>query len=188
MTDRHQHIVAFIQAAENLKNTLRSGRTSTGRQESTAEHSWRLCLLAILLERDMPTLDVGRLLKLCIIHDLAEAVTGDIPAPDQKAGDHRRAREREAMEALCAALPDDLRESLLDLWEDYAEPRTAEARFAKGLDKIETLLQHAIGQNEPGFDYAYNLAYGRTETTRHELLQKLRMVADEMTRKRLMHG
>ena len=83
-SDRDAYLT-FFRAAEALKNTLRSGHTSAGRPESTAEHSWRLCLMAVALEDELPDIDVGRLLRLLILHDLGEAVGGDIPAPSQTA-------------------------------------------------------------------------------------------------------
>ncbi|MDL2227085.1 HD domain-containing protein, partial [Deltaproteobacteria bacterium OttesenSCG-928-M10] len=81
----------FIQKAESLKSTLRSAHTAAGRRESTAEHTWRLALLAMVLEDDFPDLDWHRILKLCLVHDLGEAIGGDIPAVDQKAGQDKAA-------------------------------------------------------------------------------------------------
>ena len=79
--DRLTGILAFLQAAEQLKDTLRSGTTRRGRPESTAEHSWRLTLMVMLFEKELIGLDLTRLLKLSIVHDLGEAISGDVPAP-----------------------------------------------------------------------------------------------------------
>jgi putative hydrolase of HD superfamily len=167
-----------------LKDTLRSGSTSGGRRESTAEHTWRLCLLAMLLERDLENLDLGKLLKLCLIHDLGEAISGDAPATDQSLTDGRVARERADMATLCAPMLTDLRIELTALWDDYAGAGSPEARLAKGLDKIETVLQHAIGANGPGFGYGFNLRYGTAQTATHPLLRQIRARADRATRAR----
>jgi putative hydrolase of HD superfamily len=183
--DRLEGIVAFLQAAERLKDTLRSGSTSGGRRESTAEHTWRLCLLAMLLEPDLEGLDLAKLLKLCLIHDLGEAISGDVPATDQSLADGRVARERADMATLCAPLPPDLRTALMALWDDYAGAGSREARLAKGLDKIETLFQHAIGANASGFDYGFNLRYGTAQTATHPLLRQIRARADRATRARM---
>jgi putative hydrolase of HD superfamily len=78
---RLEGIIDFLQSASALKDTLRTGRTASGRQESTADHSWRLCLLVMLLADHLDTVDLVRLLQLCVVHDLAEAITGDVPAP-----------------------------------------------------------------------------------------------------------
>jgi putative hydrolase of HD superfamily len=69
----------FLRQAEKLKDVLRSAHTSCGRTESTAEHSWRLCLMAIVFEDQLPRLDVLKMLKMCVIHDLGEAINGDFP-------------------------------------------------------------------------------------------------------------
>jgi putative hydrolase of HD superfamily len=75
--------LAFIQQAEALKNVLRSAHTSNGRRESTAEHTWRLCLMAMVFADDTGPVDMARVLQLCVLHDLGEAVNGDIPATAQ---------------------------------------------------------------------------------------------------------
>jgi len=178
-------ILDFLQLAERLKDTLRSGRTASGRQESTAEHSWRLCLLAMLFECRMPALDHHRLLKLCLLHDLGEAISGDVPAPEQRGDDGRKERERRDFLELCSGLPADIQAEFIDLYDDYACGGSIEAQFAKGFDKLETMLQHLAGKNAPGFDFAFNLDYARVATDRHPLLRSLRQAVDERTRERL---
>ena len=178
-------ITAFLQDAARLKDTLRSGRTAAGRRESVADHSWRLCLLACLLEDGLGPIDMTRLLKLCIVHDLGEAISGDIPAPLQTGTEDRAARERRDMETLCTPLPPDLRREMLALWDDYAAGSSPEAVLAKGLDKIETMLQHLAGATPRDFDFAFNLTYARGQTDRHPLLHDLRALVDKATRERL---
>lgn len=177
-------ILDFIQAAENLKNTLRSGTTSNGRAESTAEHSWRLCLLVLMFDRDLGDCDRLKLLKLCIVHDLGEAISGDVPAIHQVEGDGRAERERADLETLCAPLPQDLRDDILALWDDYNTAFSPEAVLAKGFDKLETMLQHNVGKNPADFDYAFNLGYGVKQTNAHPLLRAIRTLVDEETRRR----
>ncbi|ETX13798.1 phosphohydrolase [Roseivivax halodurans JCM 10272] len=183
--DRLDRIVTFLQSAEALKDTLRSGHTGQGRPESVAEHSWRLTLLAFLLEDDLGGIDVKRLMALCLIHDLGEAISGDVPATHQAPDDGREARERADFATLCAALPEDLRARMAEFWDEYAGAATPEARMAKGLDKIETILQHAAGRNPEDFDYAFNLDYGRARTSGDPLLEALRARADAATRARM---
>lgn len=178
-------IVAFLQAAERLKDTLRSGHTAGGRPESTAEHSWRLCLMVLVLERQLPGVDLLRLLKLCIVHDLGEAISGDVPATRQTADDGKAARERADLAALAAPLPEPETAAILALWDEYDAAATPEAVLAKGLDKIETVLQHAIGANPADFDYGFNLTYGADRTRAHPLLAALRALADAATRARM---
>jgi putative hydrolase of HD superfamily len=178
-------ILAFVQAAEQLKDTLRSGITANGRAESTAEHSWRLCLMAMLFDRELAGYDRLKLLRLCIVHDLGEAISGDVPATCQRPGDDRAARERADLATLCAPLPGDLAEEILDLWDEYSAAATPEAQMVKGFDKLETMLQHLIGQNAPDFDYRFNLSYGAQHTAKHPLLAQMRGLVDAATRERI---
>lgn len=174
-------VLAFIRKAENLKNTLRSAYTSQGKQESSAEHSWRLSLFALVSTGFFHGIDGERLLQLAIIHDLAEAVCGDTPAPEQAAVPHKAVKERQAIREICADLPQDLQTTLLALWNEYEEAKTPESRIIKGLDKLETIMQHNQGQNPEFFDYGFNLAYGQEYTGNHPFLAQLRAVLDAET-------
>jgi putative hydrolase of HD superfamily len=177
----------FLRMAERLKGTLRTGHGSDGRPESTAEHSWRLGLMAMLLARPLGA-DPARLMKLCLVHDLAEAITGDLPATRDRVKGEKAAAERAAMAEITAPLPAAMRDELLALWEEYEAGETREGRLAKGLDKLETILQHAEGRNPPGFDLAFNLDYGREATGADPLLARIREWADAATRRRLAEG
>lgn len=181
--ERLSGIIQFIQNAERLKSTLRSGHTSQGRPESTAEHSWRLCLLVTLFHRELGDCDRLKLIKMCIVHDLGEAISGDVPAIHQSADDGRAEREKTDLMTLCAPLPEDLRAEIMELWADYSEGKSTEAIFAKGFDKLETMMQHNIGLNPPDFDYAFNLDYGVKQTARHPLLRQFREIVDAETRR-----
>ena len=186
--ERLEGVIDFLQSASALKDTLRTGRTASGRRESTADHSWRLCLLAMLLSEDMEGVDLVRLLQLCLVHDLAEAITGDVPATCQSPGDGRKEAERDALRRLCAPLPPDLRQGIEALCADYDSGRSPESLMAKGLDKIETMLQHLVGANPPGFDYRFNLTYGRQVTDRHPVLRQIRSSLDSKIRLRIEAG
>lgn len=177
--------IDFIQRAESLKSTVRTAWTATGRRESTAEHSWRLALLALVLADEIPEADPLRLLQLCLVHDLGEAIHGDISAVDQRVDAPKSAAERADLEDLTSGLPARGREALLALWEDYETGGSLEARLIKGLDKLETIIQHNQGLNPPDFDYSFNLDYGRRQTAAHPLLEQLRRLADEGTARRV---
>ena len=176
--------LAFLREAERLKDVLRSGRTSQGRRESTAEHTWRLCLMAMVFADGLDGVDVARLLKICLVHDLGEALGGDVPAVLQVAGAGKAEWERADLVTLTASLPSSRRDKILALWDEYEAAVTPEAVLAKGLDKLETILQHNQGANPDGFDYAFNLGYGRAHTERHPLLAAVRGMLDEETRRR----
>jgi putative hydrolases of HD superfamily len=173
--------LAFLHAAENLKNTLRSGRTSGGRPESTAEHTWRLCLMAMVFAPAFPEADIGRLLRICIVHDLGEAINGDIPAPQQGADGTKADAERADLLTLLEPLPEPARGEILALWDEYNAARTLEARLAKAFDKLETIQQHNQGKNPPGFDYAFNLDYGQRYTGFDPTIAAIRAILDADT-------
>lgn len=180
--DRLDAILDFLGAASALKDTYRSAHTRTGDRESVAAHSWALCLLVLLLDRDLDGVDPLKLLKLCIVHDLGEAISGDIPAIHQVPDHNKAAAERRDFQTLSAGLPQDLRTDLLALWDEYEAGDTPEAVLAKGLDKIETMLQHVTGRQVPDFDYLWNLGYGVTRTDKTPLLRALRAKVDARTR------
>ncbi|MDJ0784961.1 MAG: HD domain-containing protein [Desulfosarcinaceae bacterium] len=183
-TEELAAILTFLRNAESLKHTYRSAWTSAGEPESVAAHTWRLALMAMLLAPRLPQVDLLHLLKICLIHDLGEALNGDIPAIHQTADDDKSAQEREDLLALISDLPEALRAELLELWEEYETAASPEARLAKGLDKLETILQHNQGRNPSDFDYAFNLGYGRRYTAANDLLVTLRRMLDNDTRAR----
>lgn len=178
----------FLRAAERLKDVLRSARTSAGRAESTAEHSWRLCLMAMVFADQLPELDWLKVLKLCIVHDLGEALHGDIPATEQAASADKSKQERQDLLALTSVLDASARDGILSLWDEYEAAATPEAKAVKALDKLETLLQHNQGSNLPDFDYGFNLGYGRRHTDSHALFRAMRELIDEDTRARISEG
>jgi putative hydrolases of HD superfamily len=183
-TDDLDGILAFLRAAERLKTVTRSGWTSTGQPESVAEHTWRLCLMAMVLYGRAPGIDLARLLRMCLVHDLGEAIRGDVPAPAQAAPGAKSADERADLLELTAPLPAALREEIVALWDEYEAAVSVEARLAKGLDKLETILQHTQGMNPADFDYGFNLGYGRRFTEGDPVLAALRDRLDEATRRR----
>lgn len=175
----------FLRAAERLKDVLRSARTSSGRAESTAEHSWRLCLMAMVFEDQLPGLDWLKVLKLCIVHDLGEAIHGDIPATEQAASPGKSERERQDLLALTSGLDASVRNGILSLWDEYEAAASPEAKAVKALDKLETLLQHNQGSNPPDFDYRFNLDYGKRHTDTHPMFRAMRELIDKDTRERI---
>jgi putative hydrolase of HD superfamily len=183
-------VLAFLRGAERLKSTTRTGFTSTGQQESVAEHTWRLCLMALVLRQAFPEIDFAKLVKICIIHDLGEAVHGDVSAPEQArraaagATTGKAEQERRDLLGLLTPLPRAVRDEITELWDEYEAAQSLEARLAKGLDKLETIMQHNQGLNPSDFDYRFNLAYGRRHTGDIPLIAQLRAMLDEETEAR----
>ena len=87
-------VLSFLRSAERLKDMLRSSHTSSGRPESVAEHTWRPCLMALMLRNEFPEVDFSRLIRTCIVHDLGETITGDVPAIEQDAATPKTVKER----------------------------------------------------------------------------------------------
>ena len=145
--------------------------------------------MALLLAPEFPEVDFARLVKICLVHDLGEAVGGDIPAPEQarrkatgalgKAADERR-----DLLTLLEPLPAPRRVEITALWDEYEAAQSPEARLAKALDKLETILQHTQGRNPPDFDYRFNLDYGREHTAGPPLIAAIRAVLDRATEDR----
>ncbi|MBV4484586.1 HD domain-containing protein [Pseudomonas sp. SWRI153] len=176
----------FLREAEKLKDVLRSAHTSSGRTESTAEHSWRLCLMAIVFGDYLTGLDRLKMLKMCVIHDLGEAISGDIPAVNKGSFPNKSEQERSDLLLLTKALDETLRTEILMLWDDYENASSAEAVAVKALDKLETMLQHNQGKNPPDFDYEFNLAYGKKYTDAAPLFEALRDIIDHDTKQHML--
>ncbi len=182
ITDEILGILQFLREAERLKNVYRTSWTSGGQPESTASHTWRLCLSALVFAKQFSEVNIERLLKICIIHDLGEAIGGDIPAIHQDANAPKAGQERADLITLLQPLSSDLQHEIVELWDEYEAATTPEANVAKALDKLETLMQHNQGDNPPDFDYLFNISYARKFTDAVPLIAEIRKIVDEETR------
>jgi putative hydrolase of HD superfamily len=143
-----EKIFDFLHKIENLKSTLRYNKTTSGRKESTAEHTWRLALITFIIADELKlNIDVNKAIKIALVHDLAEALTGDIDAiliaEGKFSKDEKEKQEIEAIMNLQKTLPEVIGKEISDLWHEYNDCKTSEAKFVKALDKIETLTQLA---------------------------------------------
>jgi putative hydrolases of HD superfamily len=175
--------ITFLRAAEQLKDVTRTAWTSAGTQETVAAHTWRLTLMAMVLAPSFPDVDVARLMKMCLIHDLGEAIGGDISATLQPPSGKADAERRDLLRLL-EPLPAATQQEIIVLWDDYELAGSPEAKLAKALDKLETIMQHNQGANPPGFDYDFNLGYGRRYTADHPVIIAIREILDHETRAR----
>ena len=154
-----KELLRVLHTAERLKDETRHCYTSGGRRESVAEHSWRLALTALFLRDEFPALDMDRVIRMCLIHDLGECFTGDIPSFLKSGGDEER--ERSALETWVASLPAPYSVELKTLYAEMDALETDEARLYKALDKLEAVIQH----NESDIatwlprEYELNLTY-----------------------------
>lgn len=183
--DELTQVLTFLERAADLKSTLRSGFNNDGTRETTAAHTWRLALMAMMIGPEQSDVDLLHLIKLCLVHDLGEAICGDVPATEQSDDDNRSQRERAAVLELAALLPAGKGAEIAALHAEYEAGQTQAARMAKGLDKLETILQHSHGRNGPDFDYGFNLHYGRKWTNGPDLLAQVRERIDARTRARM---
>lgn len=132
--------IDFLGKVEKLKCYTRHSWTSTGRRESVAEHSWRLSLMAMLCRDEYPELDIEKVIKMCLVHDFGEAVTGDIPSFYKTDADE--AKEDVAVENLLDNLPPHFDMELTELFAEMEEMKTAEAKLFKALDNLEVVISH----------------------------------------------
>ena len=152
--------IDFLNQIEKLKCNTRHSWTSSGRRESVAEHSWRLAVMAMLCADEYPSLDIGRVVSMCLLHDLGEAVTGDIPAFWKTEENERD--ERAAIGQLLSCLPSGIRQEWSALFDEMEARQTPEARLYKSLDNLETLISHneaALSTWLPR-EHSENLTYG----------------------------
>ncbi|WAL93650.1 HD domain-containing protein [Streptomyces sp. Je 1-369] len=134
--------IAFIAEIDRLKTVLRlSPLLAADRRENDAEHSWHLAMMVLVLsEYANDPIDVGRTLKLVLTHDLVEIYAGDTNLFDEEGRKDKQAREQAAADRLFALLPDDQKQTFHSLWREFEEARTAEARFAQAMDRLQPLL------------------------------------------------
>ena len=132
--------LAFLRRIETLKTNPRHAYTAGGVRETVAAHSWRTALLAMLLASEFPELDMNKVIRMCLIHDLGEAVTGDIPAFEKT--DEHRSQERLALAQLVDTAPAADAAQMHALFAEMDALQTPEARLYKALDRIEAVIQH----------------------------------------------
>ena len=152
--------INFLTTIEKLKCNTRHSFTSSGRRESVAEHSWRLAVMAMLCADEYPELDINKVIKMCLVHDFGEAVTGDIPAFLKT--DEDKKKEEKATESLLRALPEAQKTELSELFSEMLALKTDEAKLFKALDNLEAVLSHNEADISTWIEpeYEENLTYG----------------------------
>lgn len=183
-----EKLMETLHLAEKLKDTLRHCTTSNRRPESVAEHSWRISLMAMLVGDEFPEADMNRVIRMCIIHDLGECFTGDIPV-FKKTAEHER-RERELLFSWVENLPEPQRTEFGGLYREMEERKTLEARIYKAMDSLEAVIQHNEAPLDTWEDHEYglqrNYAYDRVEFS--EYLKELRAIIRRQTEEKIAAG
>ncbi len=158
-------ILDFLTLSEALKRELRHSWLSDGRRESVAEHSWQMALMAILVHPHLEEpVDLGRTLEMIVVHDLVEALVGDVPYFDTSERKQlKRQREAEAIEEIKARLGPPTGDRIRDLFLEFEDRQTPEARFAGALDNLEVQIQHNLADFSTWTDAEYALIYDKIE-------------------------
>ena len=119
--------IVFMNIAEKLKCNTRHSWTSSGRHESVAEHSWRLTMMAYFMQDEFPEADIDKVIRMCMFHDMGEAITGDIPAFEKTDADSDH--ESHVMDQLLDTLPEPYKTDLKDLFAEMEALETLEAKI-----------------------------------------------------------
>ena len=167
-------LLDVLHIAERLKDELRHCETSRGRRESVAEHSWRLALMAFFMKDEFPALDMDKVIKMCLIHDLGECFTGE-------------KKEDTALFSWVASLPAPYNTELAALYTEMGALQTDEAKLYKALDKLEAVIQHNesdIRSWEP-LEYDLNRTYAYDAVAFSPYLTKLREAIREDTEEKI---
>lgn len=184
-TMKQRNFIDFLNKAEKLKCNTRHSWTSSGRHESVAEHSWRLTLMALLCGDEYPDIDINKVIKMCIIHDLGEAITGDIPAFN-KTDDHREAEKKAVMD-LFSSLPDPYNTQFTSLFDEMEKRKTPEAMLFKSLDNMEALISHNEADISTWLpiEYINNFTYGKENCEWSAWTKKLKEEIDKDTQRKI---
>lgn len=178
-------LISILSVAEKLKCNTRHCHTTTGRHESVAEHSWRIALMAMLLKPEFPQADMDKVVRMCLIHDLGEAFTGDIPSFEKTQADIQK--EDAAFDSWVQTLPAQTCREFQDLLAEMNALESQEARIYKALDKLEAVLQH----NEADIatwlplEYELQLTYGAENVAFSPYFQELKQLLNDWTRKKI---
>ena len=165
MSDDIQRILKVLRLAERLKSELRHSWLSSGRRESVAEHTWQMALMAVLMHHHLEhPVDLERTLAMITVHDLVEAIAGDVPFFDtgeRKAMKH--ARELEAIEEIRTTLPSETGEIVAGLWREFEDRISPEAKFAGALDNLEVQIQHNQADLATWLPLEHDLVYTKMD-------------------------
>lgn len=195
MEEQIQSILKVLALAERLKFELRHSYTSSGRQESVAEHTWRMSLMAVLIEPLLgQKVDTARMLKMIIIHDLVEAEAKDVSAldllrdPDLRI--QKAEKEKQAIENIRSTLAGTNGDEIMNLFYEFESKETYEAKVANALDKLEVQLQHNHADFSTWEDIEYDMSFMMDrhvlfDETLTELKNQIERQAEE---KMKMHG
>lgn len=191
MDERLKKQLDFILEIDKEKNIFRQTHLSgRGRNENDAEHAWHMAIMAYLLqEYANEPVDVTRVMLMCLIHDVVEIDAGDTYAYDTEGLKTQKAREDAAKERIYSLLPDDQKQALQSIFDEFEQNSTPEARFAHAMDNLQPLLLNDSNDGGDWREHQVTAAqvYGRQSKTA-EGSQKLYEVTDELLQKHIKKG
>uniref|UniRef100_V9LD78 5'-deoxynucleotidase HDDC2 n=1 Tax=Callorhinchus milii TaxID=7868 RepID=V9LD78_CALMI len=134
-------LIQFIRTLGELKRVPRTGWVyrNVGKPESVSDHMYRMAVIAFLVKDEKINKD--RCVRLALVHDMAECIVGDIAPADNISKEEKHRREKEAMEHLTGLLNEDVEKEIFDLWEEYENQSSFEAKYVKELDRFEMIMQ-----------------------------------------------
>ena len=169
-----RELLNALSVAETLKDTTRHCYTKKGRHESVAEHSWMMTLMAFFMRDEFPEADMDKVIRMCIIHDLGECFTGDIPTFDKTRQDEET--EDNLLLRWVTSLPKPYCDEIIALYDEMAKRETTEAKIYKAIDGLEALIQHNISDLSTWIpkEYELNKVYGDDKVAFSDYLKELR--------------
>lgn len=178
-------LLETLAVASRLKDETRHCYTAGGRHESVAEHSWLASLFAVFLADEFPEADINKVIKMCLIHDLGEAFTGDIPTFDKTEEDERV--EERSLADWVNNLPEPYKTEFTALYEEMGARVTIEAKIYKAIDGLEALIQHNASDISTWIpeEYELNKTYAYDKVAFSDYLQKLREEIKKDTLKKI---
>ncbi len=180
----------ILSKAGMLKTTTRHCYTEENRKESVADHSWRMALMAMLLSREpeFAQTDMNKVIRMCLIHDLGEAFTGDIPSFEKTTSDE--IREDAYFLDWVDSFPDAQKDEWICLLREMANLQTKEAKTYKALDKLEAVISHNESDLSTWLplEYDLQLVYGKEQVQFSEYLKALSRHIDTWTRRKIADG
>lgn len=191
MDERLKKQIDFILEIDKEKNILRQTHLSGhGRRENDAEHAWHMAIMAYLLrEYSNEPVDIGRVMLMCLIHDVVEIDAGDTYAYDTEGLSTQKEREEAAKERIYSLLPEDQKEMLVSIFDEFEENQTAEAKFAHAMDNFQPLLLNNSNDGGDWREHGVHAAqvYGRQEKTKLGS-EKIYEVTDQILKKNIARG
>lgn len=183
-----RNLLDALLIAEKLKDTTRHCYTANGRHESVAEHSWMMTLMAFFMRDEFPEVDMDKVIRMCIVHDLGECFTGDIPAFD-KNQTHEEIEEK-LLHNWVSALPENYALEMKEPYKEMAERETKEAKIFKAIDSLEALIQHNISDLSTWIpkEFELNLTYADDKVEFSDYLKELRNEVREDTLNKIESG